>query len=696
MAGLAAKLASYGVVAWTVRSALFPNWRGAPARLIEVVLAISALTVIAQILGMVGLFGQRPLLIASISLAVLTRLLFVRFGNPITRYRDQTEVAPAKGLGAIAWTLVAAAVVFLVAHWWTGVQAAWGEGMYSADTIWYHGPMSARIANEGTAWPLHFTDTEYLNWFYPGNSELQHALGIALLKNDLISPLINLGWLGVALLSSWCLGRRFGVAPLTLVAAAIVLDTGNMIPREAGTMANDVAPVALLLAGAAILVTAADRKSFPSAAALGVVGLASGLALGTKLTALGAFVALFAVLTLIAPTGRRWKTFGFLALGAFITAGIWPIRNLALSGNPVPWLQSIGPIDLPGPARGLEGRDPYSVAHYIFVNPDGRVWGTYILDGLHNVLGPLWIAILLGSAAGALIALIRPRIGVVRALGAAAAVGLIAYVFTPLTAAGPEGSPFSFTANLRYLAPALTLGLCLLPLEPRLTPERARTPLLAGGFAALLLTGLFSDSAASWGERFSSVPWALFAGAAVVGALALLFLITARAGIKAGLVAVATLVLVASGILWAFSGDYLRNRYSRDFFSFQPNGVAVWAKPLVGKRIAVVGSSGAFTQYTLYGDNPSNYVQYLGRKASGGDFVAITTCAGLLRALDQGNFDYLVTTPTLDLNRPTVLTSAPERVWVLGNSAAEEIRQNGLSSVFRITGNLADSGCASR
>ena len=102
MAGLAAKLASYGVVAWTVRSALFPNWRGAPARLIEVVLAISALTVIAQILGMVGLFGQRPLLIASISLAVLTRLLFVRFGSPITRYRDRTEVAPAKGLGAIA------------------------------------------------------------------------------------------------------------------------------------------------------------------------------------------------------------------------------------------------------------------------------------------------------------------------------------------------------------------------------------------------------------------------------------------------------------------------------------------------------------------------------------------------------------------------------------------------------------------
>lgn len=694
MLGLTTKLVSYGWAAWTVRSVLFPGWRGTPARLVEVVLAISAITVVSQILGVVGLFGATPALISSLLVAVMTRLLFKRFGSVFSPHRDPVEVDPLPRLGTFTWVLVAAAAVFLFAHWWTGVQASWGEGMYSADTIWYHGPISARIASGGTAWPLHFTDTEYLNWFYPGNSEIQHALGIALLKSDLLSPLINLVWLGVALLSAWCIGRRFGVAPLTLVAAAIVLDTGNMIPREAGTMANDVAPVALLLAGAGILVTASDRERFPSAAALGAVGLASGLALGTKLTALGAFAALFIVLALVAPAGRRWKTLGFLVLGAFITAGVWPIRDLVLSGSPVPWLQSIGPVDLPGPARGLEGRDPFSVAHYIFVNPDGRVWGTYILDGLHNVLGPLWIAILLGSVAGSLIALIRPRIGVTRALGAAAAVGAITYVFTPLTAAGPEGDPFSFTANLRYLVPALTLGLCLLPLEPRLTPQRARVPLLAGGFAALLLTGLFSDSAASWGENFSSIPWSIFAGVAIVGGVAAIAVITGRSGKGAGLVTTAVLALAAIGVLWSFSDDYLRNRYSRDFFSFQPNGVAVWAKPTADKRVAVVGSSGAFTQYTLYGDDLSNYVQYLGRKAPGGDFRAITTCADLLEAIDQGNYDYLVTTPTLDLNRPTVLTSAPERVWVLGSNGAREIRQNGLSSVFRITGDLADSGCA--
>ena len=696
MIGLAVTLVPLSWASFELRSTLFPSWTGAPARLVELVFVISALTVLSQILGMIGLFGPWPLLAGSLLVSAAAIFSSKRFGERLAAHRDPVEVAQGSAIGPLSWSLVAVAMVFLVAHWWTGIQASWGEGMYSADTIWYHGPISARIVAEGTAWPLHYTDTEYLNWFYPGNSELQHSVGIAFLGRDLLSPLINLGWLGAALLAAWTLGRRFSVAPLALVAAAIVLDTGNMIPREAGTMANDVAPIALLLASAAVLVTASERERFPSPVALGTAGLAAGLALGTKLTALGAFAALFIVLALIAPAGRRWRTFGVLLLGGLVTAGIWLVRNLVLSGNPLPWIRSVGPVDLPGPGRGLEGRDPYSVAHYIFVNPDGKVWGTYILEGLHNVLGPLWILILAGSVLGALLALFRPRLAVVRALGAAAAVGAIAYVFTPLTAAGPEGSPFSFTANLRYLLPALTLGLCLLPLEPRIVPPRARIPLLAGGVVALLLTGMFSDSASSWVERYSSVPWALVAGISITGSIALAVAMYRRFGTAASALTVGAAVLAGVGVLWAFTGEYLNNRYSRDYFSFQPDGVAVWAKEKSGKRVGVVGSSGAFTQYTLYGDDLGNYVQYLGREAPGGDFRRINTCAALLRAIDRGRYDFLVTTPTLDLNKPTVLSSSPERVWLLRAAGATEVQQRGLTSIFRIDGRLAGSGCADR
>ena len=60
-----------------------------------------------------------------------------------------------------------------------------------------------------------------------------------------------------------------------------------------------------------------------------------------------------------------------------------------------------------------------------------------------------------------------------RLAGAVTIVAAIAYLFTPLTAAGPEGHPLAFGINLRYLTPALALGLALLPLEPRIVPRGA-------------------------------------------------------------------------------------------------------------------------------------------------------------------------------------------------------------------------------
>ena len=697
MLSLAVIAASFGWSGRLFRSTLFPSWMGAPARLVELVWALAGLTVLCQILSVAGLFDLVPFLIGS-----LLWLGMVRYGLPRLMARIPVEPDSCEPVGEPVgkWSLVvvAAASIFLAAHWWTGVQGSWSQGMYSADTLWYHGPISARIAADGSAWPLHFTDTQYLNWFYPENSELQHALGMVALDRDLLSPLINLGWLGLALLGAWCIGSRFGVGPLTFMAAAIVLDTGNMIPREAGTMANDVAPAALLLTSGGLLVAgsgkpaASDRTLRLSVPLLFTVGLAAGLALGTKLTALAAFGVLAAVLIAIAPHGARWTTLGALLIGGLVTAGLWPLRDLIHSGNPFPWVQSLGPIDLPGPGRGLEGRDPYSVAHYIFVNPDGRVWGTWIFDGVRNVLGPLWALILGGAVAGSLIGVIRPRLPAVRALAVASVVGGVAYVFTPLTAAGPEGLPYSFTANFRYLVPVLCLGLCLLALEPKLTPPRIRLPLAVGGFGALLITGLFSDSASSWTVASTSMPRAVLFGFAAVAAVVLV-VVAARRSVPLAVLAVGLVAVAGSGVLWASADDYLRNRYSRDYFSFQPDGVSRWAKPLTGKRIAVAGSSGGFTQYTLYGDRLDNWVQYLGREAPGGDFRPIRTCFGMVQAVNRGDYDYLVTTPTLDLNRPTELTASPERVWALRQPALAEIRQEGLTSVFAVKGRLDPSAC---
>ena len=53
-------------------------------------------------------------------------------------------------------------------------------------------------------------ETVFTNWFYPQNSELVHAVGMVLGGRDFFSVFLNLGWLALALLAAWCIGRPYG------------------------------------------------------------------------------------------------------------------------------------------------------------------------------------------------------------------------------------------------------------------------------------------------------------------------------------------------------------------------------------------------------------------------------------------------------------------------------------------------------
>ncbi len=607
------------------------------------------------------------------------------------------------------------AAAFVAAHWATGLQDVWAHGMLTFDTLWYHGPFAARIADTGSVWGMHFTDPLYLNWFYPENSELLHGAGIVLFDRDLFSPFVNFGWLGVALLAAWCIGRPYGVAPLSLTAVAIAMDTGPMVPREAGTPATDTVPVAMLLAAAAILINAwAARGSRPQGAtpegaaraapadtrsaavpmgAILIAGLAIGIALGSKLTIWGVAVAFAVGVPFLVPRELRWRAFWVFVAGVAAVAGFWFLRNFVHAGNPLPWIREIGPIHLPGPNRGLEGRTDFTVAHYLFSNPSTGVWRQYFLNPIENLLGPLWFLILGGASAGAILSIWRPRSPAVRLAGVVTIVAAIAYVFTPLTAAGPEGHPLAFGINLRYLIPGFALGLALLPLEPRITPERFRLPLLVGGLIALFFTSHYSDANVAWDGPFASIPWAALIGIVLIGAPVGLALLARRGALVAG-VAGAVLAIAIAAVGWARQDDYLAHRYDRaEDFRFQLDKAVLWAKPTSGLRIGVAGTSGAYNQYGFYGDDVDNYVQYVGRHLPEADFQAIETCSAFRQAVNDGDFDYLITTPELDLNNPATASPSPERGWVKNDPAVEEILHSARVSVFRINGPLTPGGC---
>ena len=755
--GLAAVAVPIAFAAVRLRGRLLPGWVGGPARLVEVVLGASILTVVLQLLGAIGVLGPWTLVGGSLAIGIAAT---PPAGRLIRLYPG--KVAPLGGAAAppapavprLHLLIALGAAAFLAAHWATGLQDVWARGMLTFDTLWYHGPFAAQIAESGSFWALHYTDPLYLNWFYPQNSELLHGAGIALFDRDLLSPLINFGWLGLALLAAWCIGRPYGVAPLSLLAVILAFDTGPFVPREAGTPANDVAPAALLLAAAAILVNAwqggapgsqraagrgsartrerspsrspaagspesavvldEPRPDAPSAgvladprlAALLLAGLAMGLALGTKLTIAGAVAAMAVGVPLIVPPGlRRRAAVAFLG-GVAATAGIWFLRNLIHSGNPLPWFGEIGPIDLPGPDRGLEGRDNFTVAHYIFSEPDTSVWSQYFFRPITNLFGPGWFLFFGLAPVGALLAIFRPRTPAVRLLGVVAAAGAVAYLFTPLTAAGPEGQPLAFGINLRYLIPALALALALLTLEPRLTPERLRLPMLAAGVIVLVVTSLYSDSAYIWDEPFASIPVAALIGILLIGVPTGLALLAGRSWrLAAG--GGALLALLAGAAGWERQDDYLEARYTRDDdFRFQLDEVARWAKATDGERIGIAGTSGAFSQYVLYGDRLGNRVEFIGRELPSGDFRTIANpeakgggdrgpgkCPEFRRFVNRGDYGYVITTPKLDLNDPGTATAAPEGGWLRGDPAAEEILRAGRTSIFRISGRLDESGC---
>jgi hypothetical protein len=696
-----------------LRRRLLPAWEGAPARLAEAVLAISLLTILLQLLGAFGILFAGVL----IPVALVVGLgLYYGFWVDLLPHsgtnapqNESPPPPPAPDVPLPQLVLALVAATFVAAHWATGLQDVWERGMLTFDTLWYHGPFAARIADTGSVWGMHFTDPLYLNWFYPQNSELLHGAGIVLFDRDLFSPLVNFGWLGIALLAAWCIGRPYGVAPLSLTAVAIAMDTGPMVPREAGTPATDTVPVAMLLAAAAILINAwAAREprpatrarsgaDAPSAAvplgAILVAGLTIGIALGSKLTIWGVAVAFAIGIPLIVPREIRWKAFWAFVGGVAAVCAFWFLRNLIHAGNPLPWIRHIGPIDLPGPNRGLEGRTDFTVAHYIFSNPSTGLWRQYFLNPIENLLGPLWFLILGGASAGAILAIWRPRSGAVRLAGAVTVVAAIAYVFTPLTAAGPEGHPLAFGINLRYLIPGFALGLALLPLEPRITPERLRLPLLAGGLIALFLTSHYSDANVAWDGPFASIPWAALIGIVLIGAPVGLTLLARRSVLLAGTAGVVLAIAIAA-VGWARQDDYFAHRYDRaEDFRFQLDKAVAWAKPISGLRIGVAGTSGAYNQYGFYGDAVDNYVQYVGRHLPEADFQAIETCAAFRQAVNDGDFDYLITTPELDLNNPATASPSPERGWVRDDPAVEEILHSGRVSVFRVNGPLTPSGC---
>jgi hypothetical protein len=713
--------------AYRLRQRLLPSWEGAPARLIETIVGVALVIWFSELLGTFSLFYAGTLIAAAV--ATCLAIAFLPGGGTVGGTPPEEALATGRGGGSPAVTgpagpeslasllvmaLVIAATVFSYA---VTTKHALDRGVFNFDSLWYHLPFAVDMVQSHSVVGMHHVETVFTNWFYPQNSELLHAVGILLVGRDTLSLFLNFGWLAVAFLAAYCVGRPYGRGPVTAVAAAILLECHTLVVRDPGAAKNDLAAAALLLAAIAILVEAWSHRAPSSQGvvelsvpirqkaqphplgwdgwALAAAGLAAGLAAGTRVTALAMAAALTVAVVVLAPAGRRWAAAGWWFGAALAGGAFWYLRNLVVAGNPIPEVHSLGPISLPHPERFQQGRPDFDIAHYA---TDTGVWREYFGPGLDEAFGALWPLVVFGAVAAALLAVFRGRDRIVRWVGAVALFGLLAYLFTPLSAAGAEGEPVGFGINIRYVIPALLAGIVLLPLERWFDPRKRQWWLLGTLVLVFLVTNRPDDALHDKARVF-----AFFLVVLAIGVPALLLFLRSRGtGAAVLTVAAAALVVCLLAIGYPVQRHYLENRFANEGSADERipgmnlDSAYRWARDVEDARIGLVGTTAGFAGYGFYGTDLSNRVRYLGEEGAHGAFNAIPTCAAFRTAVNDADLGYLVTAPFLNFLHPGDPIPSPEARWLRGENAVQPILRSGSVAVWRVRGELDPDACGPR
>jgi hypothetical protein len=676
-----AELALLAGFAWLgasrLRSRLLPRFEGAPAHLATSILTLALLLWVAQLLGSVGALEAVPYLVGVVTIG-LGLWAFVgrakrQEGHP------HPGAGPPRRLDMATLVALLATAVAMV-HFAGGVRLRLSTGMTGFDSTWYHGPFAAGFFQSGNTLDLHFIAPQFLAWFYPANGEIFHAAGMLAFGRDLLSPLLNLGWFAGCLLACWCIGRPYRVAPWSLALGAVALSV-PALADQAGEARNDVVGVFFLLAAVAVALNAwatreKEARGLPSEALI-VVGLAAGLAAGTKLNFLLPAAVLVVGLVAIAPRGLRARALAGAGLAALAGGGYWYLRNLVHSGNPLPWIDQLGPISLPAPEQALGGREAHSVLGYL---TDGAVWSDWFLPGLHDGLWIVWPLLGAMALAGLLLCLFPPARSSRGSLGTHEVqeeprfsgwaldpllplVGLIglatalAWLIAPTSASGPEGMPRGFESGLRYLAPALVLGLALLPTAP-----------------------LVRDFVSRFGMRQSFGSHSATKDCRTRSGLSVSRLI-------AVLVAIGLLLAVAIG--YPVQRHYLDQRYADPTFSTPGLDAAfAWARDVSDADIATTSTR----QYPLFGAELSNHVQFIGIERPHGGFEAPASCRAWREALNEGDYDYVVASrDRIEAGKPLY---PPQARWTEGPEAKPILRKPP-TVIFQLEGKLDPRACPS-
>jgi hypothetical protein len=658
-----AVVAAVGALAWCRTWLLWrlsPRWGGPPARLVDSLLVLLALTASAETLGALDELRRGPLF----GTCVLVGGALAIAGHPARR-SAAGDAAPKSTSAEVAAAAVAAALV--TAQWVSHTAYALHRGMTHPDTLAYHGPFAARFLQHGTFGSLAGVGNPPRR-VYPLSSELLHAAAAVPFHRDVLSPMLNLGWAALLLLAAWCVGRRRGAGPLCVLAAAVVLGLPSLAGTQPGQASNDVVSAALLVTAVALLL---EAELTPTVCALS--GAAAGLGLSAKLTIVAPVIVLTAGVIVFVLRDRRAAA-AATWVGGLVGASIyWFIRDWIVAGSPAPFLNiTIGPLSL----RGAYPETGVSAAHYF---GDGTVWRRYYLPGLKHALGPGWPVILVLGVGAAVLLAVRSRRRLERLAAAAVLVGTLAYPFLPLTG---DGGGRSFQYNLRYYTPVLALAFVLVAL----VLASARPPWRTLGAVALLgLVVLDASRPSLPADRMPGWPADGVAAGVVAGAavLAAVLLVVYRPAARrpspptvAWLAAATIAGLLVGG--WFVQRQYLRGRYVHAGLS-----QAAIQTPFHTIRDASVAAFGDPEVYPMFGPDLTNRVTTPDGPTLGPD---VQLCQRWKQIL-SGRYRYVV------LGHVFIFVFTPAQSWFLTDPSAASVVRGPKYAVFRLHGPLDPARC---
>ena len=316
------------------------------------------------------------------------------------------------------------------------------------DDLQYHMANSAQWVQSHNIWHIPAADPGYFTNGYPSNGELVTTWVMAPLSGAEWSalPTIIFGALILAagaLLAEELGGRaRYGV----LGSAAILLCP--MMASEFARASSDWTNIGGLLAAVALLLhgrRSEHRRWYVLA------GLALGLAIGSKDTAVGPGLTLMVLAPLLRPRGKRIASLAEMSVGIVLLGAFWYVRD---------WIQLGDPI-YPEPVR-LAG-------HTIFSGGGGPLtdFSTSLMtDVLHGNGRPLvswlefsggWVGLAALPLLGCVVAWRGESFRVQRrVVTGLALVWFLIYLAEPYT--GPPGSLLFVLAQIRYGLAAVALG----------------------------------------------------------------------------------------------------------------------------------------------------------------------------------------------------------------------------------------------